>query len=213
MALTNYSELKAAVAEWLNRENSSITARIPDFILFGEKSTFRQLRCRHNEAVETYASGNIDGITLPAGYKESKLLTWDGKPLTRRSSEWYWGQNPSQSTQGTPYAFARIEKDQVAFFPPPDNDAEVKLYYYEQQGPISDSVTPDLFVEAPELYLFGALIEAFPYLQNTDPGVFAIWQGKYENVLLEVQGESENEEASGSTSSVASPYPDDEGIY
>lgn len=212
MALTTYQELRDAVAGWLNRNNSAVVDRVPEFILFGENAIFRRLRSRYNEARLVSPSGNAAGLTLPDNYVSAKLLTWDGRPLVRESDEWFYSKQPSSATQGKPYAFARTEQSKVEFFPPPDADAEVVLTYYEKQGPISNSVTPALFQSFPELYLFAALIEGYPFLQNQDPQDLVVWEAKYARVLSEIEDESLEEEASGSTTSVASPYPDDYGV-
>ena len=44
MALTTYTELKASLADWLNR--TDLTAAIPDFITLAESQMERQLRLR-----------------------------------------------------------------------------------------------------------------------------------------------------------------------
>jgi len=44
MAITTYSELKTAVADWLNR--SDLTSAIPNFIALAEAQMSRQIRHR-----------------------------------------------------------------------------------------------------------------------------------------------------------------------
>ena len=56
MALTTYTELKASLADWLNR--SDLTTTIPDFISLAEAQIERQLRTRQMivRAIDAFAS-------------------------------------------------------------------------------------------------------------------------------------------------------------
>ncbi len=212
MPFQTYQDLKDNVLFWLNRENEDTVERIPDFIALAENRIFRQLRSRWNEKKQIYATGgdNINGITLPSDFKEIKYLLWDGRILERRSDQYYYSNENSDTTQGTPLRYARTESLKVEFFPYPDNDAEVVLYYYNQQGPISDSVVPELYLRFPELYLFGALLEAEPYLKSKDLGEF--WALKYEEVFGSAQEDSDEAEYAGSTVEVSQPYPDNDRV-
>ena len=51
MAISNYSELQTAVANWLDRDD--LTARIPEFIALAEARFNRVLRLRSMEAKYT----------------------------------------------------------------------------------------------------------------------------------------------------------------
>lgn len=94
--METYGQLKAAVADWLNRED--LTAVIPSFIRLAESLIYRNLRCVDNEFTATYTStgwnisggpnqANSAGVfkTLPPNFAEIKLVTWNGKPLQQIS--------------------------------------------------------------------------------------------------------------------------------
>jgi hypothetical protein len=49
MAITTYTELRAAVQRWLDNDNPNLIAAIPDFIALAESSFNRVLRCRERE--------------------------------------------------------------------------------------------------------------------------------------------------------------------
>ena len=55
MAITNYTQLKTAIANWLDRDD--LTSKIPDFIFLAEKQIERQVR--HYKMVER-SSGELD---------------------------------------------------------------------------------------------------------------------------------------------------------
>ena len=68
MAVSNYSELKASIADWLDRDD--LTSQIPDFITFAEKQMQRQVR--HYKMVER-SSGALDSqySAVPADWLET----------------------------------------------------------------------------------------------------------------------------------------------
>src|SRR5215831_9409112 len=76
MAITNYSELQAAAANWLNRTDLSGSAnRIPEFIDLAEARLNRDLKLRtmeSDQAVATVAGSRF--IALPSGYLEPLAL-------------------------------------------------------------------------------------------------------------------------------------------
>lgn len=209
MALDNYADLKSAVESWIDREgDTEVIDRIPDFIVFGEKKTFRHLRSRLNEEYKEYASGNNEGITLPQDFKEVKYLLWNGRVLERKSDQWYLQNDPVNSASGDPVYFARTRVDLIEFWPPPDDDAQVELFYYNAQAAISDSFIPPLYTEAPELYLFGALREALPFLKDKSSG--PLWDAKYDDVMTDLQDEADEAEYAGGTVQVSNAYSDSE---
>ena len=68
MALANYSDLKASLADFLNRDD--LTSVIPDFIALAETQMQREVR--HHKMVER-AEGEVDTrySAFPADYLES----------------------------------------------------------------------------------------------------------------------------------------------
>ena len=73
MALTNYGELKASIANYLAR--SDLTTAIPDFITQAESKMNRQLRTYDMEAAQSVTMSSGIG-TLPTDYLEWISVTW-----------------------------------------------------------------------------------------------------------------------------------------
>src|SRR3546814_18391700 len=83
MALGTYSELQAAIANWLARPgDATLTPFIPDFIRLAEARISRDLRLR---AMELRATAEItDGhLALPAGFLEMRNLQLNTQPAVR----------------------------------------------------------------------------------------------------------------------------------
>ena len=59
--------------------------------------------------------------------------------------------------------------DKVYFGPTPDNTYTINMYYYKRITGLSDSnTTNDILTNYQELYLYGSLLEATPFIQNDE---------------------------------------------
>lgn len=201
MAITNYSELKTAAANWLHR--SDLTSYIPDFITFGEAQIYRDLRIR---AMETSLNTSISAgvLSVPSGYLEMKFIYADSSPvqkLTRKDAEWIYTNYPTRSSDASPKFFAR-EGDNFIFGPYPDSGYTVKGIYYKKLDALSDSNTSNWFTtNAPDLLLYAALIAAEPFIKND--ARLPTWKAMYDVIKNSVQDTDDREEFSGSVLSVS----------
>ena len=83
MAISNYTELQTAVANWLDRDD--LSARIPEFIGLCEARFNRSLRIRAMETLDTSVSTVADTktIALPTGYVQMRDIHITGDPLVQ----------------------------------------------------------------------------------------------------------------------------------
>lgn len=195
MALANYSDLKSAVADWLVR--SDLTSRIPDFIALAEARINRELRVREMIATET---GTVSSQTLaiPSDFVEALRFTLDTAsdiPLEYRPFEDAERRNAGNSS-GQPAMFAVVGSE-FRLYPTPDSDYTYTLDFYQRVPALSDTNTTNwLLTKAPDLYLFGALAEAAPFL--LDEAWFPLWDGRFQTVKRALQGaESRAKRTSG----------------
>ena len=195
MAITTNTELETAVANWLHR--SDLTSRIPEFVTLGETRLFRELRVKDMEA--TFSTAITSGtITLPTSYVDLKYAYVNTDPvqwLERKPARWIYEHYPTRAAEGTPKFIAR-EGDTFIFGPYPDSSDTVKGIYYKNIGPVSTSAHA-LFTNNPDLYLFAALLEAVPFLE--DDKRVSLWAAKYNDSLVRCQAKSDREDYSGST--------------
>lgn len=196
MSIANYSELKTAVSNWINR--SDLSSYVADLVMLGERRIYRELRIR---AMETALSSTISNgvITVPSTYVQLKSARIDGTPvtpLTRTSVDHVYHQYPTRSSQGTPKLIAR-EGSNFIFGPYPDSAYTVKGIYYARLTALSDSNTTNWFTDnAPDLLLWAALAETEAFLKN-DPRILT-WEAKYQAAKKMVQDEDDRENHSGS---------------
>jgi len=70
------------------------------------------------------------------------------------------------SNKGKPKAYSIIGNN-IQLRPLPDSAYEIEMLYYKYFTPLSDSnTTNDMLTNHPDVYLYGSLVEAEPYLQN-----------------------------------------------
>src|SRR5512135_233471 len=79
MALTNYSDLKTTVANYLGR--TDLTSQIPDFISLAELRLSRDIRTRKLlKSVTTTMTGGDPTVALPSDFLELRDIYLDGTP-------------------------------------------------------------------------------------------------------------------------------------
>jgi len=197
MAISNYSELQTAVANWLDRDD--LTARIPEFIALAEARFNRVLRLRSMEAkytANTVASQR--NLALPTGYIQMRNFQVNTNPLTTLSyvtPEIYdrlWGG----STSGTP-KFYTILANEVSFGPIPASVQEVEMLFYKKFDNLSVSTTTNwLITNAPDIYLYGSMLEAEPFIMNDER--VQLWATALERGVNDLQEQDNKDRHSGS---------------
>ena len=197
MAISNYTELKTAVANWLDRDD--LTARIPEFIALAEARFNRVLRIRSMEA--KYTANTVAAqrnLALPTSYIQMRNFQVNTSPLTTLSyvtPEIYdrlWGG----STQGTP-KFYTILADEVSLGPIPASVQEVEMLFYKKFENLSGSVATNwLIINAPDIYLYGSMLEAEPFIMNDER--VQLWATALERGVSDLQEQDNKDRHSGS---------------
>lgn len=168
MSIANYTELEAAVANWLDRDD--LTARIPEFISLCEARFNRTLRLRAMETLDTSVStvAGTNTIALPTGYVQMRDFHLTTSPLTQLqylTPEMMVRLNAG-SQQGKPATYTIIG-DNIRLGPTPDVVYTTSMLYYKTFDPLSRSAPTNwVITNAPDVYLYGALLEAEPFLMN-----------------------------------------------
>lgn len=169
MSLANYSALKAAIADWLNR--TDLTAAIPDFVTLAEATlnkVVRNSRMVASAAITLTASSPTAAV--PADLLEPIFLRSASAPATviepvdidkivnlRRFR---------MSSLGTPRYYALLGRA-VELAPVPLANISATLTYYQVIPALSDAAATNwLLTYDPDLYLYAALMHASPYLKD-----------------------------------------------
>jgi len=214
MALSTYTELKDAIADWLDR--SDLTARIPDFIALAEARINRELRIRPMEVRSTmYATVDQQYFNLPGGYIQMRNIQLNTNPttpleyITPEMLDRLYGS----TTTGKPRAYTLIG-DEIQLAPIPDSAYQIEMAFYEKFTPLGDgtsgTVTNNwLTANAPDVLLYGALMEAEPFIKNDER--IPVWLNGYSNAIDKLQKQDQRDRHSGSAMRVRNIYSGVEG--
>jgi len=185
MALTTYTELKASVADWINRDD--LTTVIPDFISLAEAQIERTLRTRQM-IVRATASMDTEYSAVPADFLECrtiKLNTNPVQPLQFETVDSLDTLRTQYTAPGRPQYFG-IVGGQIRLVPVPDTTYTAELIYYGKLTKLSSSnATNWLLTSSPDIYLYGALLQGAPYLQNDER--IQTWATLYERGLNDLK--------------------------
>jgi hypothetical protein len=186
MALDTFAGLKATIADYLNRDD--LTAIIPSFITIAEAKFNRKLRTRQ---MIKRANGQIESafFAYPSDWLQAKEFQLNTNPIVRLQfvTEAYGDELKANRyvSIGQP-AYYTITGTQLEFIPAPDSTYSAELTYYAKIPALSDSNTSNwLLAYAPDLYLYGALLEAAPYLKDDER--LAVWSQMYINSLGDIE--------------------------
>jgi len=196
MALTTYTELKTSIGDWLNR--SDLTTAIPDFISLAEAQVERTLRTRQM-IVRANASFDAQYGAVPADFLETKSLkltsTNPQTPLEFLSIDALDNKASEYTGSGKPRFFG-VVGGQFRLVPTPDSNYTTELTYYAKLTKLSNTVTTNwLLASSPDIYLYGALLQAAPYLQ--DDARIQVWSSLYDRAMSELQTADDRGASSG----------------
>jgi hypothetical protein len=186
MALDTFSGLKTTIADYLNRDD--LTSIIPSFITLAEAKFNRKLRVRQMVKRAT-ATLDTQYFAFPADFLQAKEFQLNTNPITYLQ---YVTQN--QGDYGSANQFVSVGKPQfytiigtqIQVIPTPDTGYTGELTYYGKIPALSDSNTSNwLLAYAPDLYLYGALLEASPYLKDDER--LAVWSSLYSNSIGDIE--------------------------
>jgi len=199
VALANYTDLQASIADFLNR--SDLTSVIPDFITMAEADFNRTLRVREM-SVRTRAPIDSQYVKLPGdflGMRNIDLLTDPVTPLEYRNLQNLDIHRAGDST-GKPLYFS-IMQNNIEFAPAPDGDYTIEIVYYQKIPALSENATNWLLTDHPDAYLYGTLAHTAPYLHADDR--IGVWAGKYQQVIQQITTSDEKAKFSGSTPAIS----------
>jgi len=199
--ITSYTTLLTAVADFLPR--SELTLFVPNWVQSWEERFYRNPK-NFGRWMEVSADLTIasDVVAVPGAYLGLKYAYVVGAPsarLDRMSLNQLYGTYPRGGPDGTPVWISR-EASNFVFGPEPDFAYDIHIVYWAKPTVLrsfaADAAAHWIIVNAPDLALYGALIEASPFL-GADARILT-WGGLYETALADYRQLQREEDVSGS---------------
>ena len=204
MSISTYAELKTSIANFLARDD--LTSQIPNFIQLAEARMSRELETREQEkrATATLTSGD-EYTALPTDLREIREVKLNTSPVKVLSyfSPSSLDQQYSASTGGKPVGYSVVGRE-LKVRPIPDSSYTAEIVYIATLPAISDSETPTLFTRSPDVYLYGALAEAYAYLLDEQRA--AQYDEKFTRAINEVKLDEERSHYGTGSLQIKSAY-------
>jgi len=196
MAISTYTELKSAVADWLNRDD--LAAVVPTFIALAETSMERALRTR-KMLVRANATLDTQYSQVPSDFLEIRSMKITSsspiQPMYAQTIEAMDDLDAKSPGTGKPVYFCVIG-DEIRVHPAPSGNYTTELAYYAKLDKLSASVATNwILTSHPDAYLYGALLQAAPYLKDDER--VGVWSGLYVAAIEAIKTADERAASSG----------------
>jgi|TARA_R100001086_G_scaffold61598_1_gene28527 hypothetical protein len=218
MAISDYDTLKSAVAGWLDRSDMNPTdgalkGRVEEFIALAEARMNRTLRLSMMLNVDQTTLGGAAALVagtrdyaLPSGYLQMLDFHLRTDPITTLSYLTLENMNRmwAGSQGGRPQAYTIFSDNasgtpvkKVRLGPSPDVAYDYSITFYKKIDALSASnETEQMLTDNPDVYLYGALMEAEPFLMN-DARV-QLWAAALSQSISALQEQDNKDRHSGS---------------
>lgn len=184
MALDTYANLKGEIADWLNRRD--LEAVIPTFINLLESQVERTLRVREMVSrataalTEEFTELPIDFLAVQHAIINAtrpQVLQWvPMQEIDRLQAE---------TSPGLPLHYTIIG-DELEVSPIPNQEYEIEIVYFRRLDRLSDAAPTNWLLQRhPDVYLYGSLMQAAPYLKNDER--VGLWSSALTSILEDIR--------------------------
>jgi hypothetical protein len=182
MALSNYTDLKANIADYLAR--TDLTSVIPTFISLAETRLGRDVRLMEMLTQQNIAVTNAVA-TMPSNFLQLREIHFEGNPnitLEYQAPDLFY-RNMLQNSANEPYYYTFI--DNTIVFAPTGTPANVSMLYFAQPTALSDSNLTNAFTSVcMDALLYASLAEASIYLM--DDARLQTWSPLYDRAIASI---------------------------
>lgn len=193
LLFSNYTELKASVAEALNR--TDLSGAIPGFIRLAEAEIDRVLRRTSTRATINVSAASTTLASGIAELRSVRLVTashHQDVPLDVVTPEMLAFRKAGYSATGRPRVAAVVGSN-LLLAPAPDQAYSAEVIYFPALSKLSDSNTTNVVLtEAPDLYFYGALKHSAPFLEHDER--LPMWKALSDAAIEQLHARREREE-------------------
>lgn len=173
--ITDYTSLQTAAVEYLARDqDATLIARVPTFVQMFEAKMNRELFVRQMEqrssALVDSTITDAEFILLPSDFQSMRrvrLSSVIGKPCLEFRSGTQMDELRFQTANvpAQPRYFT-IFGSEMELLPTPDQNYTLEMVYRQNIPALANNSSNWLLTMAPDLYLYGTLLETAPYIKE-----------------------------------------------
>ena len=196
MAFT-YGELKAAISDYTENDETTFTNNIPMFIRMAEERILKNCQLnlfRKNSSALTTANNQY--LVCPADFLAPFSLSMTGADGDKHFCDFkdvtfLQTYTPDPTTTGRPKYYGQFDNTNFVLAPTPDIQYTAELHFFYRpmsitNDTLTDSSTTWLSVNAEMAMLYGALIEAYIYMKG-EQDIMQMYNSRFQEALIGVK--------------------------
>lgn len=193
MSLQTYDDLRAAIADWLMRDD--LNDPIRSFVTMAEADISRRLAADDSPGqppreMMGYAQSPIsqEFETTPPDFMGARAAFIEGQTHSLDFStveEIAKRKALYPSACGNPRAYAVIG-EMFQFWPAPASQLQISLFYIQRIQKLTPGIQVNWLLKMhPDCYLYGSLLHSAPYLKDDER--IATWQACYDRSIASIR--------------------------
>jgi hypothetical protein len=197
-----YDELKTAIQDYTQNQETSFVNNLPLFIRVAEERILKNVQLtlfRKNATANMTASNQY--LAAPSDFLAPFSLSYtdgDGNKdfLEYKDVNFIQEFNPDASTTGAPRYYAYFDVSNFLIGPTPDSSYAVELHYFYRPASLTSgagSGTTWLSTNAEVALLYGCLIEAYTYMKG-EADVMQEYEKRFAEAVISLKNFGEAKE-------------------
>lgn len=189
-----YTTLLADLRRYLERgftqdSDPLVYEQLPRLITLAERRIARELKVEgFIVPVTTTLKAGVSVYAKPDRWRDTVSMQVGSTFLQARSYEYIRNYWPDQAQTDSPQFYADYDYQHWLILPAPAVDTEIEILYYEQPRFLGEDTQTNFITDyAPDMLLYGSLLEAAPFLKNDDR--IQTWQALYDRAVQALNGE------------------------
>jgi len=190
-----YDQLKTAIQDYTENDETSFVNNIPLFIRIAEERILKNVQLslfRKNATASTTASNKF--LACPGDFLAPFSLSLAGTDgdkffIDFKDPSFIQTYTPDSTTTGSPRYYAVFDVDNFILAPTPNTTFTAELHYFYRPNSLtagSGSGTTWLSENAEMAMLYGALIEAYIYMKG-EQDVMGMYAGRFQEAITGVK--------------------------
>lgn len=186
-----YAQLKQAIQDYTENNESSFVSNLPLFIRAAEERILKtiQLSLFRKNVSASATSGN-KYLACPSDFLAPLSLSYTSSGVQTfidyKDVSYIQEINPNPSTTGTPKYYGQFDVDNFILAPTPSSSFAVELHYFYRPASLTagaEGGTTWLSENATLSMLYGSLVEAYIYMKG-EQDVMALYDKRFNESML-----------------------------
>jgi hypothetical protein len=194
-----FTSLQVDLRNYLERGGATdpiVYEQIPRLITLAERRIARELKIQgFQTVVNTTMQSGVAVYAKPDRWRDTISINYGTgtnnnvhTPVFARSYEYIRSYWPNETELGQPKFYADYDYKHWIFVPTPAESYPMEVLYYELPPLLDDTNQTNWLTEfAPNLLLYGSLVEATPFVKDDER--VQLWQSYYDRALAALNGE------------------------